>query len=393
MTDPLGQSQVLPYLSGLSKHGFEFHLISFEKNDRYKQHRKHIQRICDNSGIHWHPQDYSHQGGLKKTIRQVRRMLKVSHYLYKKHHFEIVHCRSYIAALTGVSLKKKYGSKFVFDMRGFWADERVEGGLWNLGNPLYKQIYNYFKRKEKSFIHKADAIVSLTANGKSEIEDWKFCDPNKITVIPCCVDLERFDPENTSHAGAGDIRSNLGIDQDTFVLGYVGSIGTWYMLDEMLDFYVQLRSIKKKAHFLFLTNEPVQSVLSAAEKKGITKKETSVLSVLHHEVPHYISSLDASIFFIRPTFSKKASSPTKQGEIMAMGVPIVCNTSVGDTDLIVKEYHAGALVEEFNNEAYLRAIVDLKTFVREDAIHGAVEFYSLEKGVNNYFEVYQSLLK
>ena len=30
MTDPLGQSQVLPYLAGLSKKGFRFHLISFE---------------------------------------------------------------------------------------------------------------------------------------------------------------------------------------------------------------------------------------------------------------------------------------------------------------------------------------------------------------------------
>ena len=31
MTDPLGQSQVLPYLIGLTKEGFTFHIISFEK--------------------------------------------------------------------------------------------------------------------------------------------------------------------------------------------------------------------------------------------------------------------------------------------------------------------------------------------------------------------------
>ena len=51
MTDPLGQSQVLPYLSGLSKEGFKFHLISFEKEEKFKNHREHIQAICDRDGI------------------------------------------------------------------------------------------------------------------------------------------------------------------------------------------------------------------------------------------------------------------------------------------------------------------------------------------------------
>ena len=41
MTDPLGQSQVLPYIIGLSQEGFQFTLISFEKKDRYESH-KHI---------------------------------------------------------------------------------------------------------------------------------------------------------------------------------------------------------------------------------------------------------------------------------------------------------------------------------------------------------------
>jgi hypothetical protein len=50
-----------------------------------------------------------------------------------------------------------------------------------------------------------------------------------------------------------------------------------------------------------------------------------------------ISLFDTSIFFIRPTYSKKASSPTKQGEIMAMGIPLICNYGVGDTDEIVKK--------------------------------------------------------
>ena len=32
ITDPLGQSQILPYISELSRKGLKFHLISFEKS-------------------------------------------------------------------------------------------------------------------------------------------------------------------------------------------------------------------------------------------------------------------------------------------------------------------------------------------------------------------------
>ena len=35
MTDPLGQSQVIPYLQGLSKHGYEIFLLSCEKKQAF----------------------------------------------------------------------------------------------------------------------------------------------------------------------------------------------------------------------------------------------------------------------------------------------------------------------------------------------------------------------
>ena len=36
-------------------------------------------------------------------------------------------------------------SKLLFDTRGFWADERVDGGLWNLKNPIYNYLFEYLK--------------------------------------------------------------------------------------------------------------------------------------------------------------------------------------------------------------------------------------------------------
>ena len=51
MTDPLGQSQVLPYLVGLTKKGCQFHLISFEKQERFEKFESTIRQICSDAGI------------------------------------------------------------------------------------------------------------------------------------------------------------------------------------------------------------------------------------------------------------------------------------------------------------------------------------------------------
>merc|ERR1712224_622268 len=96
------------------------------------------------------------------TVWDVLKMRRVSNRLHKKHRLSMVHCRSYISALVGLSFKRKKGVPFLFDMRGFWADERVDGGLWNLENPIFNLVYNYFKKKEINFFRESDHIISLT---------------------------------------------------------------------------------------------------------------------------------------------------------------------------------------------------------------------------------------
>ena len=392
MTDPLGQSQVLPYLKGLSKEGYEFHLISFEKSDRFNQHKRLIQSLCDEDNIQWHPQYYSKAGGLRSTLKQVNKLKKVSSYLYSKHSFDIVHCRSYISALAGLDLKRKHGVKFVFDMRGFWADERVDGKIWSLKSPIYNRIYKYFKKKEKVFLDKADYTISLTDNGKNEILSWPSTDPKiNIKVIPCCANLNLFDRAKATAEVKASIRTKVGLDENDFVLGYIGSIGTWYMLPEMLDYFNELKAVRPNSKFLFVTGETPEKIIAEASKKGIGADDIKIISVLHHEVPSFISIMDVSIFFIRPSYSKKASSPTKQGEIMAMGVPLICNANVGDTDLIVNKYQSGIVIDKFDSATYQNNIIDPSKFDSDKISEGAKDYFSLTEGVQRYLRVYKAV--
>lgn len=393
MTDPLGQSQVLPYLKGLSKQGYKFHLISFEKPDKFAQHEAHIRSICEASGIEWHPLSYTKKPPLLSTLWDVYKMNKRAFSLHKNHGFSIVHCRSYISAMVGMAMKRKTGSRFVFDMRGFWADERIDGGIWSLKNPVLKSVYNFFKKKEKEFFREADHIVSLTHNGKQEIESWPELQHKKlkIQIIPCCVDLELFDPAKVSAAKLQQLKNELKISADDFILGYVGSIGTWYMLPEMLDYFKVLKQSNPKAKFLFVSGENPDNILEKAKAKDIDPKDIQVVSCLHKDVPLYISLFDLSVFFIRPTYSKKASSPTKQGEIMAMGIPLVCNQGVGDTDFIVRKYHSGEVIETLETRAYQQSVATEKSYDIQQIKDGAEDFFSLEKGIASYLQIYREV--
>ena len=395
MTDPLGQSQVLPYVFGLKKRGYEFHVISFEKMDRYKIHHRVIQELFKENDVQWHPQDYQLSGGIKTTLKQVRRMHKVAKYLHELHEFDIVHCRSYMPALTGLKMKRKYGTKFIFDMRGFWADERIDGKIWSLDSPIFKRIYNYFKRKDTQFLLESDYSIIGTQNGYDEMHSWKSIQGKnpKVKVIPCCANLDLFDPSKIQSSDQKNLRTQLGIKPDNFVLGYVGSIGTWYMLSEMLDYFKCLKEENPKAVFLFVSGEKPEFVKGEAEKKGIDPASVIVNSTLHSGVPLHISIFDNAIFFIIPSYSKKAASPVKQGEIMAMGIPLICNSGVGDTDSIVIKYNAGTVINELNDETYRANFIQKEMFDSQAIMDGAKAYFSLEEGLNQYEWIYKKVLE
>lgn len=396
MTDPLGQSQVLPYIRGIAKKNYTFTLISFEKSDVYEKNKNEIQAICAISDIRWIPLKYTKKPPVLSTIYDLYKLFDLVKELHHKSPFHIIHCRSYIAAFAGLYMKKKYQTKFIFDMRGFWVNERVDGNIWNLNNPIFKVIYNYFKKKEQSFFNEADYTISLTHNGKEEIHSWKNLtnQPIPIEVIPCCVDTEKFSYHHIDANKLNEFATKLQINKNDFVISYIGSIGTWYMTNEMMLFYKKLLNYNSNAKFLFITNSPKEEVLQYAINNQVNTNNIIVVSGKRDEMPYLISLSTYSLFFIKPLYSKKASSPTKQGEIMSLGIPIICNSNVGDTASIINDYHAGFVIDSFDDKSYKSVIEQLDTasFNKEEIRNGATNFYALSKGIERYLSVYEKVL-
>jgi len=396
MTDPLGQSQVIPYLAGLSKAGYAIHLISFEKKERFTEGKAGIETLLNNANIVWHPAFYTKKPPVLSTIKDVWTMKKMAGKVIRDNNIGLVHCRSANTALVGLWAKENFACRMIYDMRGFYADERVDGKIWNLKNPVFLAVFKFFKRKELEFIREADYSVSLTENGKLEILSWEsFKDKSPlIKVIPCCADLDHFSKDNYSQADVLLWRKKLGLQEEDFVLVYLGSLGTWYMVKEMLQYFSRLLLVKPAAKLLMITTDDARLVKEHLASLSIPEKQVVITAAKRNEVPALLSIADFSLFFILPVYSKKASSPTKLAELMALSVPVVCNAGVGDVDRIVEQSQAGIVLHAFDNGSYDAAIQQMLNY-RKDATklrEAAIEYASLETGVKRYREIYQLLL-
>jgi glycosyltransferase involved in cell wall biosynthesis len=395
LTDQLGQSQVLPYLCELSGLGYKFHLISCEKPEKFKAQRAGIEDICSKNNISWHPLAYTKTPPVYSTIKDITSIKRTAFELEKLEHFDMVHCRGYIPALVGLQLKKKRSVHFLFDMRGLWANEKVDAGSWNLGNPIYRSVFNYFKKKEKQFLENADYTISLTHAAQKEIFSWDHIENNpvKMEVIPCCADLSHFDPSTVDAALVSKIRQDTGIPDGVPVLSYLGSIGSWYMLSEMLDFFKVYCERYPSAYFFFITGDQHDLIRQRAIERKIDPNKIIIRPATRREVPASIALSTHSVFFIRPTYSKISSSPTKQAELMGMGVPVITNDGVGDTSAIIERYGSGIVITDFSESGYREAINRLKDFCPGDVIRqGAISYFSLSEGVKRYQQVYEKIL-
>lgn len=380
--EPLGQSQVLAYLKQLAADQ-TIHLISFEKREDWinTTQRERIGLEIANAGIAWHPMRYHKYPSALATAWDILRGTVLATWLILTRHLRIVHARSYVASVIALLVKWIPGTRFLFDMRGFWADERVDGDLWRREGRMYR-IAKWFERQ---FLLGADHVVSLTAAGVDEIRRFPYLQNRMptVSIIPTCADLSRFSPRPRAPS-------------PEFVLGYVGSAGTWYLFGHAAACFRELLKIKPDARFLIVNRGEHDLIYRRLEAEAIPNEKVEVISATYSEVPEHIRRMDAGVFFIKPVFSKQASSPTKLAEFLGCGVPCLSNSGVGDMAPILVRERAGVAISSFEPEHIITGLKELLALVEDPAtpercIDAARRHFSLEEGVARYRAIYGTL--
>lgn len=385
MLEPLGQSQVLAYLRNLSV-DFRIHLISFEKAYDLADfaEKDRLMRDLAVCGIFWYPLRYHKRPTIFATALDIVSGISLGLWLVLRYRLGIVHARSYVPSVMALAIIRLTGIKYLFDMRGFWADERVDGNLWSPSGRVYR-ISKWFERR---FLLAADHVVSLTRAGLTEMQRFSYLKGHMppVTIIPTCADLSRFKPMLRKSESFG------------FVLGYVGSAGTWYLFDEAITCFQLLLRVRPDARFLIVNRGEHDYIRQRLAIRGIPDVAVELIAVTHAEMPAQIARMDASIFFIRPVFSKQASAPTKLAELLGCGVPCLGNAGVGDMAEVLEGDCVGVAVRAFDQDSLAAGLMRLLALVADpttpaSCVAAAHKHFSLEEGVRRYSSVYRNLLR
>ena len=268
LLEPLGASQVIPHLRGLAAAGWEIDAVSWEKSERLAD-RAQLETVAGElrrSGVSWRPLRYHKSPTAPATAYDLSRGLAHLARRARPRRWGLVHVRSYVPVPLAMLVKRWLGARFVFDMRGFWADEYADCGIWGKESSLFRTVKDW----EGAFLRAADQVVVLTHEARRVLEEghprlprpWRREAP-PIQVIPTCANLDLFRPDGPTHPRGEALRKNH------FVVGYVGSVGTWYEFDAMFDLINAARREDPSIHFVVVTQTPEHEVRGLADARGL----------------------------------------------------------------------------------------------------------------------------
>ena len=396
MTDPLGQSQVIPYLQGLTHFGYTFTILSCEKPKAFEENKARLSASLKDYPIEWVPICYHKNPPVFSSVYDVMQLRNKATQLHRKQGFDLVHTRPGVPALIGIWLKKKYGIKFLNDIREFYADSRVDGGMWDKNQFFYRGIYNYFKKKESEALLINDGIVCLTHAAEKIIKSMSEYKSNiPFEVIPCSVDMDLFDTDKIDSETKQRLRNQLGIAENDLVISYLGSVGGWYLTDEMMQCFKVISNEIPNVKFLFISPHQHSFIRAKAIEYRLNENQLAIVNVMRNKVPAYLSLSSFSLFFIKPCYSKLSSSPTKHGEIMAMGIPVISNSGVGDVKNIIQMTNSGFTIDIFNGKTYAAIATYIKEgsgIEKKQLRKSAVEYYGLVQAIEKYRKIYNEIL-
>lgn len=401
LREPLVQTQVLPYLREIVKGGIKVYLLTFEPNPKENWTDEEIvsmRKSLADENIEWHFLTYHKTPSAPATFFDVLNGARFARNLARKEKIDVFHGRVHIPTMMGWFAKKglKRKPKLFFDIRGFFPDEYVDAGIWEKGS----QVYNAVKKAEKWLLRDADAFVTLTEKAREilfpESKETGFDKEDRpVEVIPCCVDLDKFKIANEESRKQMREKLNIG---DRLAIVYVGSFGGFYMTEETADFYGVAKEKDPDTFALILTQSPKEMIEPLLKERGYSEKDYFIQKVKPTEIPLYLSAADLAVSFIKPSYSKIASSPTKNAEYLACGLPIIANSKVGDTAEQIMEDKTGVVIEDFSRETFEKAFDEVSKMLenKEDLAErckasARKRFDLKEVGGKRYLNVYRKL--
>jgi D-inositol-3-phosphate glycosyltransferase len=191
---------------------------------------------------------------------------------------------------------------------------------------------------ESESMRDCQRIITSTAREKEAIIRLYGTAPDKISVVPCGVNLEMFKP-----MGRAAARRSLAMTDDKILL-FVGRIDPLKGLDKLLE---SLSFIKYPGRIKLVviggdedSRDAINRSQLIAEQLGVAGNVSFLGTVKHHELPSYYNAADICVV---PSYYESFGLVTL--ESLACGTPVVA-TDVGEMHHIIRPGVTGYIVDD-----------------------------------------------
>lgn len=358
LSEGVGSSQITPLISRLSKSGLKINLISYEKTNPSSELIAYFESI----GVEWNFSNFGSNGlmgGVERLNNLRKEIPKTS----------LIHARSDIPAVSAIASRQ---APVLWDVRSLWADQKV----MIQKSPVNKTLYGIYRGLESISAGKSLGMSTLTSAVVPILEQRHQRLPLLRTVVPTAVDLDYFKLSPLMPAKPQALFS--------------GTYNEYYDLYLSRLFMEEFRKhIAVETHWA-RPKESNKSYIGVGESKVFPSSQAGMANL----IPHY--SFGVAVCKMDAGPSLAAAMPTKIGEFLACGRPIVVNKGLGDMDQFIEEFNAGVILDGtptnlINGALKLANLLsDMETPYRCRAL--AEKYFSMDLGADKYLNLYSQIL-
>lgn len=363
VTEGVGRSQVVPVVNGLAQRGWHVRLVSCEKNAYLLDQ---VARELDPE-IDFHAVRFGLQGthGAASRVRHLRKLAFPT---------DIVHCRSDQPLLAALGRYRR--PPVVWDSRSFWAEQKVASGVLSPGSLSFRGA----NALEGMGARRADAIAALSQAGLDAMAAKWGRTPAITLVSPTLVDTAHFPFQPWSTLSEVEVL-------------FSGTYNAFYDLDLSAAFISRLSSHVEVKTTWASGHEAQESQLAPV------KVDHRVVSN-YRDLPGHIgaSHLGMAVCHLDAGRSLAMAMPTKIGEFLATGRPVVVNKGLGDMDWLIRKYDVGVILHGRDGAHLDHACRETLRLLQDEGTPGrcralAEDHFDLSTGVDRLDILYHQVLE
>lgn len=250
-------------------------------------------------------------------------------------------CRNAFCAKMALRVKKAgFLKKVVFDCRSSLNAEISEYDVFPVD-----YLRNNIKRIESFVVNNSDVNMAVSSKLVEYWSDNYGYQKGKEVVIPCTLDSKYYrESKFAMSEKVGEIKEELGIQEDDIVLVYAGSTAPWQSFELLEKELSPLLASQPNIKLMFLSRESEDNLRLQKKYPG----RVFVKWVDQKDVRTYLNCCDYGILLREQSDTNKVASPVKFAEYLYSGLPVIISENLGDFSQYVRDNDCGAVLNEEN---------------------------------------------